>query len=32
VRTGDVVVKIEKESTEHAMLSHTRPAITLTQR
>jgi cell division protein FtsB len=32
VRTGDVVVKIEKESTEQAMLSHTRPAITLTQR
>jgi cell division protein FtsB len=32
VRTGDVVVKIEKESTEQALLSNTRPAITLTQR
>lgn len=31
VRTGDVVVKIEKESNEQALLSHTRP-VSLTQR
>jgi cell division protein FtsB len=31
VRTGDVVVKIEKDPTEQAYLSNTRSAITLTQ-
>jgi cell division protein FtsB len=31
VRTGDVVVKIEKDSTEQAYLANTRSAISLTQ-
>jgi cell division protein FtsB len=31
VRTGDVVVKIEKDPTEQAYLSNTRSPITLTQ-
>lgn len=32
VRTGDVIVKIEKGSTEQAYLTNTRSAMTLTQR
>jgi cell division protein FtsB len=32
VRTGDVVVKIEKDATEQAFLSNNSSAITLTQR